>query len=137
MIRFLYLSLLLLLAACAPSGSQSTPVPTAASGQAVIVTDHLYDAGVFRVRTPSGWRIVTGPADSPPKVTFVSPDNRSVIILSAGAADAPTPTADIHVETRQVAVNEKTLTAVGSAPASEWESFLPLFDEILASLQPG
>jgi hypothetical protein len=137
MIRFLCLSLLLSLAACTPSGSESTPGPTAAGGQAVIVTDHFYDAGVFRVRTPSGWRIVTGPADVPPKVTFVSPDNRSVITLSAGAVDAPTPTADVRAETRQVAVNEKTLTAVGSAPTSEWGSFLPLFDEILASVQPG
>jgi len=135
--RFLSFVFLLLLASCVPSAGESTPAPTKSSGQAVIVTDHFYDAGVFRVRTPSGWRIVTGPADAPPKVTFVSPDNRSFMLLSAGAADAPTPTADMRIETRQVTVNEKTLTAVGSAPIDEWGSFVRLFDQILASVQPG
>jgi len=130
-LRLVFLFLLAGLSGCA----SAPPFPNAPTiaGSSVMVTDRLYDAGSFRVEYPSGWRIVTGPADAPPRVTFVSPDNQSLIVLSTAPASAPTPAPDMRSESRQVTAGGVTLHAVGSAPAADWDAFLPVFERVLSS----
>jgi hypothetical protein len=126
--------LIFLLAACIPARTpdnlRNTP------GPAVVVTDRMYDAGVFTVQYPGGWRIVTGPAGAPTSVVFVAPDEVSTIRLQMGTFDQAQLDGKLQTDVRQVTLNDGTaLTAVGSAPAKTWDSFQVIYKQVLASVK--
>jgi hypothetical protein len=106
-------------------------------GPAVIVTDRVFDAGIFRVRYPAGWRIVTGEALFPVAVIFVAPDAKTTIKLQVGAADNPSPPdAQFQTVVRRISLTDSTtITLIGSAPSGEWAAFMPIFEQVAASVQ--
>ena len=81
------LALGLLMSACQPLVPATTPPQLQHTpGAFVSLTADSYDAGVFRVRYPEGWRVVkTNIAAAPMAVVFVSPDDTLTIQLSEAA----------------------------------------------------
>jgi len=130
--------LLLLLAACVPAAT-----PTLLSytpGPSVTVLDETYDAGVFTVRFPAGWVVVSGPANQPAAVTFVSPDESATIRLSTRADIEPAPDETLptgmrlHME--QVTLEDGVLvTMTLGAPAGRWDTYLSVFEAVMESVR--
>lgn len=134
----------LLLAACGSLAPAATPAQLAHTpGPPVMVTGSVYNAGVFSLRYPSGWRIVTGAASSPMWVGFVSPDEDAVLVFSAAPlADVPRPPAleaDAQAVTdqRSISLGEITLYAGIIAGADAWPAALALFEHMLATVRSG
>jgi hypothetical protein len=126
--------LILLLAACIPARTPDNLRDT--PGPAVVVTDRSYDAGTFTLQYPGGWRIVTGPAGAPTSVVFVAPDEVSNIRLQVGALDTAQLDGKLQTDVRGLTLADGTrLTAVGSAPAKSWDSFQPIYEQVLASVK--
>ena len=126
---------LLLLCACVPV--EKPPQLTFTPGTPFVVTDEVFDAGVFRVRYPAGWRVISGQASAPPSVIFVAPDDAALMMLAVGNIESPpilNTDVELLTETRTIELNGLTLTAYGTAPADEWDSFMQTFERVLASL---
>jgi hypothetical protein len=106
-------------------------------GPAVIVTDRVFDAGIFRVRYPAGWRIVTGEARFPVAVIFVAPDAKATIKLQVGVGDNPNPPdAQFQIVVRGISLTDgTTITLIGSAPSGERAAFMPIFEQVADSVQ--
>lgn len=129
----------LALAACTPAETPEqlhfTP------GAPIVVTQNTFMTDGFSLRYPDGWRIVTGPADAPQVFTFVSPDNCAIILVAVGSTEPITSPdcADAHFQTtrREITLDALTLTIAGSAPAAQWEAFLPHFELVAATLRSG
>lgn len=134
----------LLLAACGSLAPAATPAQLAHTpGPPVMLTGSVYDAGVFSLRYPSGWRIVTGAASSPVWVGFVSPDEDVVLVFSVTPlADVPRPPAleadaPAVTDQRSIPLGEVTLYAGIIAGADAWPAALALFEHMLATARPG
>lgn len=130
------ISLLILCAVgCLPIATP--PQLTFTPGASFVVTDETFDAGVFRVNYPQGWRVITGQASAPPSAIFAAPDDRALIMLAVGEIESP-PALNIEdetqSETRTLEVGDITMTAYGTASADEWESFIQTFESVLATL---
>jgi hypothetical protein len=125
---------LVLLAACVPAGTP--PQLAYTPGPAVVVTDRAYESSAFTVHYPSGWRVVTGAADAPPSVVFVAPDEVSTITLQAGTLeDATLAEPGFRVDIRGIELADGTLiTAIARAPETAWETFLPVFEGVVAGV---
>jgi hypothetical protein len=126
--------IVLLFSACAPA--QTPPNLAATPGESVVVTRNRYQNDLFSVAYPTGWRVITSPAGSPPSVTFVAPGDCLLIEVSSTPLDqAPTAPAcgqpDIRTDQRMV----QSISIAGSAPAAEWDGFAAAFDQIAASLK--
>ncbi len=134
----LRLALIILLAACVPA---AVPKPlTYTPGPPVTLLGETYDAGVFAVRAPAGWVVVSGPASEPAAVTFVSPDESATIRLSTRAdidrvADETLATRmRFHME--QVMLGDSLLlTLTLGAPAVQWDTFVPVFEAVMDSVR--
>jgi len=127
--------LLLLFAGCVPA--KVPPQLDATPGPAVVITEQEYDAGAFKVRYPAGWRVISSAAGSPATVIFASPDDTAIMLFGVDAAEAPMPETDeqIRTETRQIMLeNNVGVTAILNAPEAAWESFTPIFDQMVASV---
>lgn len=125
-----------LCAACIPT---TTPPQLAASpGPAVRVMADEYDSGVFRVRYPAGWRVITSAAEQPASVIFAAPEADALILLGTHPQEAPSPagySGEIRSEQREILLhNDVAITAVLIAPPEDWQARLALFEEVLASL---
>lgn len=134
----------LLLAACGSLAPAATPAHLEHTpGPPVILTGSIYDAGVFSLRYPSGWRIVTGAASSPAWVGFVSPDEDAVLVFSAAPLDdvprPPALEADAQAVTdqRSIQLGEITLYAGIIAGMDAGPAALALFEHMLATARPG
>jgi hypothetical protein len=114
------------------------PQLTFTPGASFVVTDETFDAGVFRVRYPQGWRVITGQASAPPSVIFAAPDDTALIMLAVGEIESP-PTlntgSEMQSETRTLEVGNITFTVYGTASVAEWESFIQTFESVLATLE--
>lgn len=126
---------LTVLAACVPA--QTPPQLAYTPGPAVVVTDRVYESSAFTVHYPSGWRVVTGAADAPPSVVFVAPDEVSTIALQVGPLDNSILTEPgFSVEIRGIELaNGRLITAIAQAPEPAWESFLPVFEGVIATVR--
>jgi len=126
---------LVLLAACIPA--ETPPQLAYTPGPAVVVTDRVYESSVFTVRYPSGWRVVTGAADAPPSVVFVAPDEVSTITLQTGTLEAATlAEPGFRAELRGIELADGTrITAIARAPETAWETFLPVFEAVVATVE--
>jgi hypothetical protein len=127
--------LVALIAACVPHIPATIPPQLQHTpGAFVVVDERTYDAGVFRVVYPSGWRIVkSSVASAPMEVIFVSPDD--AMTLQVYAADCPTAE-----ETPDPAWIDLYRTAAraclyGHAPAEREAEFMPIFEQVAASIR--
>jgi len=119
-----------------PAQLEQTP------GASVILTDQLYDAGLFKVHYPGGWQVITGAASAPTWVVFISPYEMSVIALSVEPLDpAPQPpiqTEALRFETQTLALTDgSVLYAFLSAPESDWQTTQIIFQSTLDSITPS
>jgi hypothetical protein len=122
-------------AGCVPA--KVPPQLDATPGPAAVITEQEYDAGAFKVRYPAGWRVITSAATSPTSVIFTSPDDAAIMLFGVDVSDAPMPDTDaqIRTETRQITLeNGVTVTAILNAPDNAWETFAPLFDSTVESV---
>jgi hypothetical protein len=134
--------LLIALTACQPLVPATTPPQLEHTpGAFVSVTDDSYDAGVFRVRYPEGWRVVkTSIAGAPMEVVFVSPDEEMTIRLSEAAFDAPEPDDERFTRYEQRTLNNTagiTLYARAESPLSRRDELQTLFQRVVQSAEPG
>ena len=77
------LGLILLFAACVPA--EVPPVLSATAGSAVMVTGRSLRERSFSLTYPTGWRVITSPADAPPSVTLVAPGDCALIVVARRA----------------------------------------------------
>jgi hypothetical protein len=126
-----------ILSACAPAATPEhltfTPGPPA------VVAGTTFTGVGFRLEYPEGWRIVTGQADVPQTAAFISPDNCSIILVAVGSVEPITSPdcADEEFQTSSRALNlgAITVTVAGSAPTTQWDTFLPQFEEVASSVE--
>jgi len=134
------LLLLMVLSACVPAN-----VPKHLSytpGPPVLALDGMYDAGVFSVRYPAGWVVVSSPANQPAAVTLVAPDESGIIRLSTHPNLEPMPDEDLpsgmRLHTEQIALSDSTmLTLTLGAPGAEWSAYLVIFEAVARSVVTG
>lgn len=131
----LFFAIAIVLAGCIPPTLppqlDDTPGPT------VMVTEHVYDAGIFRVRYPDGWRVITSEAGAPPSVIFAAPGDDGILFqISAGElneGDFSKP--DFIVDVRGIDLGEVHITALAAAPADQWGEIRPLFERVISSIE--
>jgi len=129
--------LVLLVAACVPAAVPRHLAYT--PGPPVMVLDNVYDAGVFRVRYPAAWVVVSSPANQPAAVTLVAPDESATIRLSTHPDLEPMPDEDLpngmRLHTRQIILDNGTmLTLTLGAPIEDWEANLEVFEAVAQSV---
>lgn len=130
--------IVLLFAACTPA--QTPALLGSTPGAAVVVTEDTYRSDLFTVRYPAGWRVITSQAGDPPTVTFVSPDNCALIVVSTSPITEPPESnactdQDVQSTVRNLTLGSVHLTVVGSAPTSQFDAFLTHFEQVAASLE--
>jgi len=106
------------------------------------ITDTHFDAGVFRVRYPGGWRVVTGPAAEPPIVYFIRPDEAALIILFTGELPDPLPqpealSGESMSQFRTATTGDIDISVAAMGPAAEYVVILTTLDWMLDTLEPG
>lgn len=128
--------LLLLLSACIPARTPEQLAHT--PGPAVQVMDSLYNAGVFEVRIPDGWRVVTSAAGDPIRVIFVAPEDDALIMVGEGLTEAPAPagyTGELRSERREIELDDgAVIVAILNAPPENWDARLALFERVVGSI---
>ncbi len=123
-------------AGCMPV--EKPPQLTFTPGTPFVLTGEVFDAGAFQVRYPAGWRVISGQASAPPSVIFAAPGDTALIMFAVGNIETPpTLSTDMEMrsETRPIELGDMTMTAYGTAPAAEWDSFMQTFEGVLASLE--
>jgi len=131
-----YAFILFLLFACIPAKVPDNLDDT--PGPPVVVFDNTFESSQFTARYPDGWRVVTSEARAPLAVIFVAPDEVSTIRLMVGGLDnADYSNPDFRTEIRSLTLDDGLeMTAVLSAAAEQWETYLPLFERVLTSVKP-
>jgi len=134
------LCLLGIFAACVPAEVpeflENTPGPP------VEIVGEVYDAGVFRLRYPAGWTVVSSPANQPAAVTLVAPDESATIRVSVHPDLELSPDEDLpngmRLHAEQISL-ERGLTATISlgAPIRQWEVLMPVYDAVVESVRAG
>jgi hypothetical protein len=130
------LGLVLMLVKCIPA--KVPPNLGNTPGPAVVITDHVYESSQFTARYPDGWKVVTSEAIAPLSVIFVAPDEASNIKLLVGTLDSanfsdPKMQTDVRGITLE---NGLKITAILSARTEKYETYLPIFEDVLASVKP-
>ena len=138
--RFIWIFALLWIAACTPLIPATTPPQLEYTpGAFVTVDDDHFDAGIFRVDYPDGWRIVkTSVATAPLEVVFASPDNSMTIRIIEGDIPIPDSTSDQAIYERQEQFGlsaNVTLTVIGQAPIESRAELDEIFDTVRASIR--
>jgi hypothetical protein len=137
--RFVWIFFALWIAACTPLIPATTPPQLKHTpGAFVTVDDDYFDAGMFRVDYPDGWRIVkTSVATAPLEVVFASPDNNMTIRILSWGEDYPESTVEpgLHERWERLELaDDLTLTVIGYAPMEAQAEFDTLFDRVIASI---
>jgi len=122
-----------LLSACAPLIPATTPPQLQHTpGAFVSLDDEIFDAGVFQVDYPDGWRVVKiSVAAAPLQVVFVSPDESMTLTLSQ--APLPATQAGTNTYTRHNSI-EDTIFIRGTAPIESRAEFDLIYEHVLESL---
>jgi hypothetical protein len=133
--------LTMLIAACVPQIPATTPPQLQHTpGAFVVVDEHVYDAGVFRVAYPAGWRIVkSSVASAPMEVIFVSPDDAMTIRVYAGTCLILEGTLEPHLTDAyaSVPIAAGLLCLYGRAPVEREAEFRQIFEQVRASVRSG
>lgn len=129
---------ILIFAACTPA--QTPSILGSTPGAAVVVTGNTYRNDLFTLRYPAGWRVITSQAGVPPTVTFVSPDNCALIVVStAPLTESPESNTctdqNVQSAVRNLTLGSVHLAVVGSAPTDQFDTFLTHFEQVAASLE--
>lgn len=86
------LAILLTAAGCAPR--EQPPQLAYTAGPPFTLTDSELITQRYRINTPAGWRVISGPAEDPYTFQFVRQDNRALIAISpAPFSEMPVPLA--------------------------------------------
>lgn len=132
---------LVLVALCASVFSGCVPAtpPTqlqATPGMFVRVDEHSYDAGVFRVAYPAGWRIVKNSiASAPMQVVFVAPEDTMTITVSE-IPIVEADTAGMVTRTEEISTANGTIIYLqGHYPTARIAEFEQAWAKIVADLQ--
>jgi hypothetical protein len=134
--------LLFIMAACVPQIPATTPPQLQHTpGAFVVVDERIYDAGVFRVAYPSGWRIVKSSiAAAPMEVVFVSPDDAIRLELYvSGACIILEGTLEPHLTDAyaSVPIAAGLLCLYGRAPIEREAEFRQIFEQVRDSVRSG
>lgn len=139
--RFPYVLMLIVLAwgvgGCVPA--RVPPHLSHTPGPSVIVTDGRYTSAAFGVMRPAGWRVITSPADTPPSVIFVAPDDRALVMVAVQPiTQPPAPTHDegeiLREAYHEPRIDGRELYVYAAAPADMWDEMAALTDDLIASL---
>lgn len=129
---------LLLMTACAPLVPATTPPQLqAAPGTPIVLDAERFDAGVFVVNYPDGWRVVKqSEANAPVTVTFAAANNEMTILVSEIAFSIPesTPEPGIYERYQIVTSGENAVTLVGCAREEEREALDVIFEHVVQSV---
>ncbi|MBI5668282.1 MAG: hypothetical protein HZC41_09770 [Chloroflexi bacterium] len=125
----------MLLSGCIPA--RTPPQLAFTPGAPAVVTDETFTNSAFTVRYPAGWRVVTGAADAPPSVTFVAADEVSTVTLQVEPLEEPERDPAFRVETRTLSLAGGQVYAIARVPVQDWPRFQPIFERMLASVQPA
>ncbi len=132
------LLLTLLLTACTPLVPATTPPHLEdPPGTFVVVDEEFFDAGIFQVNYPDGWRVVKlSEAMAPVTVTFASPDDALLITISEVdiAAAESTPDAALYERRERVTRAGVTVYSAGHAPLERRAAFDEIYDAVLQSI---
>lgn len=129
----------LLLAACGSIVPATTPPQLAYTpGPPVIISPDLIQTSAYRLNYPEGWRVVTGPAELPPEIILVAPDETSTIrVFIGGAVEEASGAEDMEVIERSVMLDSGAQVRVtGRTPRENRAMFLSAFEAVVASLRP-
>lgn len=136
--RFLYLLSLIIIGgmtACTSLVPATTPPQLAyTAGAPVVVTDDMYDAGVFRVRYPQGWTVVKNSvAGAPMSAVLVSPDETQTIQIAVEPLAPLRPDAAMSFSAERE-IRGNIIYVLGEAPAEQADVFEAVFEQVVASL---
>lgn len=138
--RWLWLCAGLLLG-CMPIVPATQPPQLAHTPGAYVVVDDTtstYDAGVFRVAYPQGWRIVKTSIASTPDmaVVFVSPDEQSTLRLTTSPPSVAPVVPDSHQRSATHTLHDHQAVYLhGQAPLEQAQALDRAFERVLASLR--
>lgn len=131
--------ILVLLSACSPR--ETPPQLAFTPGPAYRLTDRTLITDLYSVETPSGWRVIAGPAEDPYTFQFVAPDNDAIIVISNHEITTPPvplgvdTTSEMSPRTTQLEVGGQTITVMLVAPSILTEVMTPTLDRVVASLR--
>ena len=140
--RFLWIFVVLCITACTPLIPATTPPQLEHTpGAFITVDDDTFDAGIFRIDYPDGWRIVkTSVASAPLEVVFASPDDSMTIRILSWSEPYLEVTVEpgLHERWERVELaDDLTLTVIGEAPIETQAEFDTLFDRVITSVTTG
>lgn len=136
--KILYAVLILLLAACVPSLVPATEPPQLRHTPGLFITfdGEFYDAQVFRVRVPDGWRVIkTSTAASPMQVVFAAPQGDLSITISAAPLDPVTPEAEQIVLQEERGSPARPVIVRAQGPAEAREALERAYQHVLDTLE--
>lgn len=128
----------LLLAACGSIVPATTPPQLAYTpGPPVVISPDMIQTSAYRLTYPEDWRVITGPADLPPEVILVAPDETSTIrVYIGGAAEETSGAEEMEVIERSVMLDSGVQVRVtGRVLRENRAMFLPAFEAVVASLR--
>lgn len=122
-----------MMAGCIPARTPAqldhTPEPS------VIVMDGMVDNGLFRVRPPEGWEIVTGMESG---AVIVFSQGKAWIMLSTDRIETPQPDGDAQTDTTHVTLSSgQIVTGLLHAPRENFDTVKPIFEQVMASIHPA
>ena len=130
--------LLLLMTACTPLVPATTPPQLQnPPGTAISLDAERFDAGVFVVDYPDGWRVVKqSEANAPVTVTFAAANNEMTILVSEMAFSIPesTPEPGIYERYQTVTSGGNAVTLIGCAREEDREALDAIFEHVVESV---
>lgn len=137
--RFLvFLSVLLLTAACASLVPATTPPQLeATAGIPILIDDETIDAGSFSLNYPDGWRVVKlSLAGDPISFALVAPeDNDTQIQVSERAFTIAEIPPGYYERFNSVEGNGKIIYLWGQFPIASRTDYDPIFESVSNSIQ--
>ncbi len=127
----------ILLGACVPA--QLPPQLAYTPGPPLVVDAQQIETEQFTAWVPAGWEVVTSAAASPQSVILIAPDAFALIMLGGDGAQTPVLQVDGKISTVQRRLtldNSTSVVAVLLTAADNETLYLPVFEQVLASVSP-
>ena len=134
--RSLILLTLTFITACTPLVPATTPPQLQHTpGAFVSIDDEYFDAGMFRLNYPDGWRTVKlSVASAPLEVVFASPDDTMVIHVSEVPLPEREAPPNTYTRSSVVIQDDITIYMQGEAPLDQRSVFDEIFAQVLESI---
>lgn len=132
------LCLLLLLSACSPR--ETPPQLSFTAAPPYTLTENRLVTGLYTLDTPSGWRVIAGPAQDPYTFQLITPENDALIVVSDRGIDNPPMPSGADASTLEIAAAERnldgrTIYVVLVAPRAQSDTLIPIRDAVVGSLR--